>query len=83
MHASRPSCLTLSDDCPALQLVNAEVVVTGSDPHTWEPNVEEIEQVLQTRPVRAVVLTNPGNPSGAVLGVPAIQVKLVRVHPFA
>ena len=61
--------------------MNAEVVVTGSDPHTWEPNVEEIEQVLQTRPVRAIVLTNPGNPSGAVLGVLAIQVSPFMCTP--
>ncbi|TFJ81444.1 hypothetical protein NSK_007405 [Nannochloropsis salina CCMP1776] len=50
----------------ALQIAQAEVVKGRWDPATWLPDVEHLRSLLAASPVKMVVLTTPGNPTGAV-----------------
>lgn len=44
---------------------NGEKVVIGSDPNTFEPNLEELEKAMNAK-TRVMIVNTPHNPTGAV-----------------
>jgi len=56
----------------AIQMASAQAVVTGYQPNTFLPDLDQIQDALETaraqdKPIKAVVVTSPNNPSGAVV----------------